>query len=221
MTRTAANKAEDLYRAKRNMMERNLRGRDILDPRVLNAMETVPRESFVPPEDSAMAYDDCPLSIGYGQTISQPYIVALMAQKLDIQPEEKVLEIGAGCGYQAAVLSCLAAKVYTVEIIDELACAAQSKLMELGYGNVVVIHADGTHGWEAQAPYQKIIAAATARKTPQALEDQLAEGGRIIIPVGADVVQNLVLGEKNNGVVEYETVTLVRFVPMTGDARKL
>ncbi|MDH5509373.1 MAG: protein-L-isoaspartate O-methyltransferase [Nitrospinota bacterium] len=221
MTRTVARKTEDLYRAKRNMIEWNLKGRDIRDPRVLHAMETVPRERFIPPEDAGVAYDDYPLSIGHGQTISQPYIVALMAQKLAIGPEEKVLEIGAGCGYQAAVLSHLAAKVYTVEIIEDLATAAQIKLRELGYDNVEVIHADGTHGWAAQAPYQKIITAATARIIPKALEDQLEEGGRIIAPVGVEMIQNLVLGEKRMGVVEYETVTLVRFVPMTGDARNL
>ncbi|MDH5756176.1 MAG: protein-L-isoaspartate O-methyltransferase [Nitrospinota bacterium] len=214
-------KQEDLFLAKRIMIEKNLKGRDIVDPRVLAAMESVPREKFIPLEDMDVAYSDFPLSIGHGQTISQPYIVALMAQSLQIGPQDTVLEIGAGCGYQAAVLSCLASKVYTLEIIEVLAKRAEATLRNLGYDNVHVIHADGTHGWPKGAPYDRVIAAATAKKIPRALEDQLGEGGRIIIPLGQAMIQDLVVGVKREGKVDYTSVTAVRFVPMTGDALKL
>ncbi|MDH4184103.1 MAG: protein-L-isoaspartate(D-aspartate) O-methyltransferase [Nitrospinota bacterium] len=213
--------ADELKAAKSEMLLRNLKGRDIQDPRTLAAMESVPRERFVLPDDIHSAYNDSPLPIGYGQTISQPYIVALTAQALQISPEDKVLEIGAGCGYQAAVLSLLGKHVYTIEIIPQLVSSTQARLADLGYDNVTVIAADGTHGYSKQAPYQKIAVAATARKAPPELEEQLAEGGRICMPLGDNLMQELVLGEKRGGVVKYRTLTFVRFVPMTGDARMI
>lgn len=208
----------DLKGAKRAMMDYHLKGRDITDPATLAAMEAVPREKFVTPSMAEHAYEDAPLSIGHGQTISQPYIVALMVQELRVGKADTVLEVGGGSGYQAAVLSRLAKHVYTTEIIRELADESAERLARLGYGNVTVRHCDGSLGWAEHAPFDRIIAAATARKVPQALEDQLADGGRIILPLGDRFFQDLVLGVKRGGVVKYRTVTAVRFVPMTGAA---
>lgn len=213
--------AGDLRRAKRVMIERHLKGRDISDPAVLRAMEEVPREEFVHKADRELAYADNPLPIGCGQTISQPYIVALMAQKLRLKKTDRVLEVGCGSGYQAAALSRLCAQVYTTEIVEGLAVEAAGRLARLGYANVAVRHCDGSLGWPEEAPFDKIIAAATARRTPKALEEQLAEGGLIILPVGAAFVQDLMLGEKRGGRIVYEAVTSVRFVPMTGAAEEL
>jgi protein-L-isoaspartate(D-aspartate) O-methyltransferase len=210
----------EMSRMKAIMLERHLKGRDIRDAKVLAAMEATPRELFVDSSHQDMAYDDCPLPLGCGQTISQPYIVALMAQTLQIPQGAAVLEIGAGSGYQAAVLSRLAGWVYTVEIIEELALQAEKRLRDIGCGNVTVIHADGSRGWPGRAPYSRIIAAAAPSRVPPALEEQLEEGGRIVIPVGGLEMQDLLLGIKAGGRVNYETVTSVRFVPMTGDAHK-
>lgn len=208
----------DLKGAKRAMIDYHLKGRDITDPATLAAMEAVPREKFVAPSMAEYAYEDAPLSIGHGQTISQPYIVALMVQELRVGKTDTVLEVGGGSGYQAAVLSLLAKHVYTTEIIRELADESAERLARLGYGNVTVRHCDGSLGWEEHAPYDRIIGAATARKVPAALESQLADGGRIILPLGDRFFQDLVLGVKRGGEVKYRTVTAVRFVPMTGAA---
>ena len=213
--------SDDLRRSRRVMIERHLKGRDITNAAVLRAMEEVPREEFVHPADRDLAYADNPLPIGWGQTISQPYIVALMAQKLRFKETDRTLEVGCGSGYQAAVLSRLCAHVYTTEIVEGLAAAAAERLGRLGYANVTVRHCDGSLGWPQEAPFDKIIAAATARRAPKALEDQLAEGGLMILPVGAAFVQDLMLGEKRGGKIVYEAVTSVRFVPMTGAAEEL
>jgi protein-L-isoaspartate(D-aspartate) O-methyltransferase len=196
-------------------------GRDIRSPEVLSAMQTVPREKFISAGMEKTAYDDNPLAIGYGQTISQPYIVALMAQKLVLKKTDKTLEVGTGSGYQAAILSKLVDHVYTTEIIKELATESSERLAWLGYSNVTIIHTDGSLGLERYAPFDKIIAAAAARTPPKALEDQLKEGGLIILPQGGSHFQELVLGKKTGGVIEYKTVTSVRFVPMTGAAEDL
>jgi len=210
-----------LDQAKRKMIESHLKGRDITDPAVLEAMAAVPREAFVDASLRANAYDDCPLPIGAGQTISQPYIVALMVQKLALTKTDRVLEIGCGSGYQAAVLSRLAGHVYTVEIIETLAKRAAKRLDALGYHNVTVRQGDGSAGLEELAPFDKIIAAATARRVPEALESQLKDGGLIIIPLGSEAFQDLVLGSKQGGRIDYQVVTSVRFVPMTGAAGEI
>lgn len=211
---------DDLRRSRQVMIDRHLKGRDITDPDVLAAMKSVPREKFISPDLAASAYDDNPLAIGYDQTISQPYIVALMAQRLNLNKTDKTLEVGTGSGYQAAVLSKLAGHVYTTEIIEQLARESSERLGRLGYKNVTVIHTDGSYGLNSNAPFDKIISAAAARKPPKALEDQLVDGGIIIMPLGGSHFQDLVLGKKTGGVIEYETVTSVRFVPMTGSAEE-
>ncbi len=206
----------DLEIQKNTMITRHLKGRGITDIAVLKAMESVPREEFTTPEFRQMAYEDNPLPIGEGQTISQPYIVALMLQSLRLRPEDKALEVGAGSGYQAAVLAEIVDHVYTMEIIKTLADSAKERLEKLGYENVTVRHADGYNGWAEHAPYDKIIMAAAAEKIPTPLEDQLKEGGLLITPVGGGDCQELLLGEKRDGKVNYKVVTTVRFVPMTG-----
>ena len=203
------------------MIERHLMGRDITDPQVIRAMEDVPREEFVEPSLRDFAYDDNPLPIGHGQTISQPYIVALMIQELRPKAGDKALEIGAGSGYQAAVLSRVVKHVYTIEIIKELADSAAARLERLGYDNVSVLCADGYEGWIDEAPFDKIIGAAAVGEIPSPLEAQLKEEGRIIIPVGYSFAQELMLGVKRGGEVHYRPVTAVRFVPMTGKAEEL
>jgi protein-L-isoaspartate(D-aspartate) O-methyltransferase len=175
----------DAYRQSRQrMVQTQMRARDIEDERVLAAMEKVPRQEFVPDEVKDQAFEDHPLPIGFGQTISQPYIVALMTQMLDLRPEDKVLEIGTGSGYQAAVLAELTPHVYTIEIIPELAQRARSSLDWLGYDYVVSKQADGYWGWEEHAPFDAIIVTAAPDHIPQPLLQQLADGGRMVIPVG-------------------------------------
>jgi protein-L-isoaspartate(D-aspartate) O-methyltransferase len=192
------------------------RARDVRDPRVLDAMRTVPRHAFVPRELAADAYSDHPLPIGHGQTISQPYIVAFMTEQLHLRPTDRVLEIGTGSGYQAAVLSRLAAEVYTIEIVVPLATRATQDLTRLGYTNVFVRGGDGYAGWPEQAPFDAIIVTCAPEHVPQPLIDQLKEGGRMIIPVGAFGDQNLVLIVKREGQITRQSVLPVRFVPMTG-----
>ena len=202
------------------MINRDLIGRDINDYDVIAAMNSVPREEFVPKKLREKAYFDGPLYIGEGQTISQPYIVALMTQALKPKKSENVLEVGTGSGYQAAVISLLVKHVYTVEIIDSLAKSATARLERLKYDNVTVTSGDGYKGWPDKAPFDKIIVTAAAAKVPKPLEKQLAEGGLLIMPVGGASSQVLILGEKKEGVVKYKLVTHVRFVPMTGEAQK-
>ena len=166
------------------MVAQQLAARDITDPRVLAAMAKVPRDRFVPAHLAPQAYDDNPLSIGSGQTISQPYIVALMSQWAKVKPRDKVLEVGTGSGYQAAILAELAGKVFTIELLPELAEAAQTRLQDLGYGRVQGRVGDGYQGWPEEAPFDAILVTATAPNVPPALKEQLKEGGRLVIPVG-------------------------------------
>ena len=166
-----------------------------------------------------MAYADCPLPIGHGQTISQPYVVAFMTQMLEVRPEDKVLEIGTGCGYQAAVLARLAKQVYTIEIVEPLADEAQKLLAELGYKNILIKAGDGFEGWSEHAPFDKIILTCAVKEIPPALIEQLMEGGRIIAPIGATgTVQQLIIATKQAGRLKHRGMLPVRFVPMTGKA---
>ncbi len=190
-------------------------GRSHLDLRVLNAMEEVPRERFVPEYEVDSAYANVPLPIGYRQTISQPYIVALMTDLLETRPSDIVLEVGTGSGYQAAVLSLLVDRVYTVEVIPELADRARQTLSELGYGNVVVRQSDGNLGWPEHGPYDGIIVTAGAEEVPDALVDQLKPGGRLAIPVNANAHQVLKLIRKDRGgALHVQDILPVAFVPL-------
>ena len=210
-------KGDPMIRKRSHMMEIDLKGRDIHDPRVLNVMASVPRHMFVPKQFKEMAYDDRPLPIGEDQTISQPYIVALMTQSLELQPGDKVLEIGTGSGYQAAVLSKLVKSVFTIEIKENLAKNAASLLALLGYDNVTVKQGDGYLGWPEEAPFDNISVTAADSEVPKPLEEQLKEGGRLIMPVGeGQSHQDLLLGTKTDGKMQYKAVTAVIFVPMTG-----
>jgi len=195
------------------MIERQLRGRGISDPGVLRAMGSVPREKFVPKELRDRAYEDRPLPLGYGQTISQPYIVAFMTEQLQPKKSQRVLEIGTGSGYQAAVLSDLVAEVYTIEIVRPLAQRAEAVLRELGYKNVKVKAGDGYKGWPEHAPFDAIIVTAAPSQIPPALFEQLREGGRMVVPVGLGF-QNLQMVTKENGQMKIEHKFPVVFVPM-------
>uniref|UniRef100_Q01Q10 Protein-L-isoaspartate O-methyltransferase n=1 Tax=Solibacter usitatus (strain Ellin6076) TaxID=234267 RepID=Q01Q10_SOLUE len=199
------------------MVETQLRRRGIRDQRVLAAMLQIPREQFVSPETRLLAYSDEPLQIGFGQTISQPYMTALMAQELGLQGGESVLEVGAGCGYAAAVLGALAAYVITVEIIPGLAALAERNLLRTGLaGNVRVVPGDGSWGYAAGAPYDAISVAAGAPDIPLALMQQLNDPGILIIPVGDFKDQELRVLRKRDGRVEQSVATLCRFVPLRG-----
>jgi protein-L-isoaspartate(D-aspartate) O-methyltransferase len=199
------------------MVEHQIAGRGIRHPRVLAAMHQVPRHEFVPQELKAAAYDDRPLPIGQGQTISQPYIVALMTEVLDLAPHDRVLEIGTGSGYQAAVLAELTDQVYTIEIIESLGRRAEEILQRLGYDQVEVKIGDGYLGWEEHAPYDAIIVTCAPEQIPQPLVDQLAEGGRMVIPVGPRYAQELILVVKEGGEIKQRDIIPVLFVPMTGE----
>lgn len=199
---------------RRQMVEQQLRRRGIRDERVLQVMATVPRHLFVPPHLRSHAYEDGPLPIGEEQTISQPYIVALMSESLLLTGGETVLEIGTGSGYQAAVLSPLAKRVYSIEILPPLAEAARSRLATLGYNNVTVIVGDGNKGWAQGSPYEAIMVTAAAPQVPQALLDQLAEGGRLVLPVAIGDTQHLLRLRKVGGKVTQEDLGLVQFVPL-------
>ena len=201
------------------MVEQQLLARDITDPRVVRAMQRVPRDQFVPPDQRQRAYEDRPLPIGYRQTISQPYIVAYMTQALRLTPDAKVLEVGTGSGYQAAVLAELAAAVYSIEIVAQLAERARDTLAELGYANVQVRQGDGYAGWPEQAPFDAIMVTAAPDHVPQPLVDQLAVGGRLIIPVGQDRQTLTILTRTEDG-IEQDTTLPVLFVPMTGEAER-
>lgn len=197
------------------MIERQLRGRGISDSRILRVMGSVPREKFVPKELRNSAYDDRPLPIGYGQTISQPFIVAFMTEQLQPKKSQRVLEIGTGSGYQAAVLSELVAEVYTIEIVRPLAQRAEAVLRELGYKNVQVKAGDGYKGWAEHAPFDAIIVTAAPDHVPPPLVEQLREGGRMVIPVGKSGSQELYLLEKRGGQIRQTAVIAVKFVPLT------
>jgi len=194
-------------------------GRKRFDERVMEAMATVARHDFVPRSEQAQAYENRPLAIGYGQTISQPYIVALMTDLLEPRDGHTVLEIGTGSGYQAAVLSKLVRRVYSVEIIPELAAAGSERLRRLGYDNVIVRHSDGYYGWEEHGPYDGIIVTAAAARVPPPLIGQLAPGGRMVIPIGDRfTTQYLMLITRSpEGRIQTRQVLPVRFVPLTGE----
>ena len=206
-------------RARERMVDDQIAARGITDTAVLAAMREVPRHRFIPGDQAANAYEDHPLPIGYDQTISQPYIVAYMTQALGLAPSDRVLEIGTGSGYQAAVLGEIVREVYTIEIVPELAASAAKILRELGYENVFVRQGDGYRGWPETAPFYAIIVTAAPRSIPQPLIDQLALDGRMVVPVG-DWYQELIIVTKTaEGIVEQKTIP-VRFVPMTGEASR-
>jgi protein-L-isoaspartate(D-aspartate) O-methyltransferase len=207
--------------ARRRMIERDLRGRGIKDERVLAAMESVPRHLFVPEKWRASAYDDRPLPIGEGQTISQPYIVAFMTELLELQEGQKVLEVGTGSGYQTAVLARLGVEVFSIEIVPALGERASKILSQLGYTNAHLKVGDGFFGWEENGPFDAILVTASAPKVPAPLWRQLREGGRLLIPLGEEGrTQRLVRVRKLAGKQVVEDVTGVAFVPLTGAIRK-
>ena len=206
---------QDFAVARQHMVEDQIKGRDVTDSRVTEVMSSVPRHEFVPENYRARAYQDHPLPIGYGQTISQPYIVAFMTEQLRPQPTDRVLEVGTGSGYQAAVLSKLVAEVYTIEILKPLAQRAEVDLRRLNYSNVKVKAGDGYKGWPEHAPFDAIIVTAAPDHVPQPLIDQLKEGGRMIIPVGGREMQQLYLLEKHAGKLTQHAVLPVNFVPLT------
>ena len=208
--------AADEYKSERNrMVDEQIRARGVQDSSVLRAMRKVPRHMFVPEQLRRHAYSDRPLPIGLEQTISQPAIVAYMTQMAEVSKKDKVLEIGTGSGYQAAVLGELAREVYTIEIIPELAEGARQVLAELGYKNVHVRTGNGYLGWPEQAPFDAIVVTAAPDEIPQALVDQLAVGGRMVIPVGTTYQEMVIVEKTSKGVTKKRTIP-VRFVPMTG-----
>jgi protein-L-isoaspartate(D-aspartate) O-methyltransferase len=194
--------------------------RGITNARVIMSMCTVPRHEFVPAASRAQAYQDRPLPIGYGQTISQPFIVAFMTQELEPKPTDRVLEIGTGSGYQAAVLATIVAEVYSIEIVEDLAARAAADLKRLGYTNVHVRAGDGYKGWSEAAPFDAVIVTCAPERVPQPLVDQIKDGGRVVIPVGPLANQELVLLRKHKGKLERHAVLPVQFVPMTGKAQE-
>lgn len=209
----------NMEKQREQMVARQIEGRGLTDPAVLAAMREVPREAFVSEKHRQFAYDDGPLPIPEGQTISQPYVVALMIQMLHLKPEDRVLEIGTGSGYAAAILSRIASEVHTVERMEALVEYARQNLAAVGYENVHVHQGDGTLGWPDQAPYDAIIVAAGGPNIPQALKNQLAVGGRLVMPVGSEQrAQRLVrLTRLDEGDYERETLSHVRFVPLIGE----
>jgi len=209
----------DYKTMREGMVETQIRARGVKDPRVLAAMLKVERHIFVPKDLHTTAYSDQPLPIGEGQTISQPYIVALMTELLDLTGGEKVLEVGTGSGYQAAILAELAKEVYTIEIIEKLATSAEKLLLDLGYKNIKVRAGDGYLGWPEAAPFDAIIVTCAPDHIPRPLVDQLKEGGRMVIPVG-ELTQELRKIVKRGGRLETTNVTPVIFVPMTGEGVK-
>lgn len=208
----------DAYESDRKeMTRRQIAARGLRDPRLLAAFESVPRHLFVPEEYRQRSYADGPLPIGYGQTISQPYIVALMTHLLELTGRERVLEVGTGSGYQAAILSRLAAEVHTMEIVPELFAQAERTLSELGCANVHSHLADGSLGWTAAAPYDGILVTAAAPSAPQMLLDQLAAGGRLVLPVGGLGYQELEIWRKENEEFKRKSSLGVAFVPLRGE----
>lgn len=206
---------------RKKMVDEQIIQRNIRDDRVIAAMGKVPRHLFIPEENRADAYEDRPVPIGHGQTISQPYIVSLMTESLQIKKGEKILEIGTGSGYQAAILKEMDAQVYTIEIIPELAAFAEQNLNQTGYSTVKVKTGDGYLGWPEFAPFDAVIVTCAPEKVPQPLIDQLKEDGRMVIPVGPENhVQELFLLKKIGGDLVRQSIAPVRFVPMVGEIRK-
>jgi protein-L-isoaspartate(D-aspartate) O-methyltransferase len=209
---------EDEFRiARKRMVEEQIAARGVLTPLLLAVMESVPRHLFVTADDLPWAYADGPLPISHGQTISQPYIVALMTELLQLESTVRVLEVGTGSGYQAAILGQMAAEVHTVEVIPELAAQATTTLADLGYSNVHVHLGDGSLGWPQAAPYNGILVAAAAPSAPQPLLDQLAEGGRLVIPVGSRGFQHLEVWKRTGQEFERQDNLAVAFVPLRGE----
>jgi len=210
----------DPYTAQRELMvERQIAGRGVSDERLLAAMRAVPRHELVPPDARRYAYSDHPLPIGEGQTISQPYIVAYMTEQLQLMGQERVLEIGTGSGYQAAVLAELCARVYTIEIVPALARRAKEDLERLGYDNIEARQGDGYRGWPEKAPFDAIILTAAPERIPEPLVEQLKVGGRMILPVGGEYQQLMLITRDEEGVRQSRLIP-VRFVPMTGEVRR-
>ena len=214
--------AEDVYKQRRQLMvEKDIKARGISDAKVLQAMGRVPRHLLVDEYIRDRVYEDYPLPIGEGQTISQPYVVALMTESLKLKPGDKVLEIGTGSGYQAVILAEIVKDVYTIEIRRGLAEKAEKRLNELGYKNIRIKYGDGYFGWEEQAPFDAIIITASANHIPPPLIKQLKEGGRLIIPLGSTVYyQTLTLATKIKGELDLEQISSVVFVPMVGEMEK-
>jgi len=200
------------------MVSTQIESRGVRDSQVLRAMRAVPRHRFVPPSERSSAYDDRPLPIGHQQTISQPYIVALMSELADLKPGDKVLEVGTGSGYQAAVLAEMGVKVFSIEIVAPLAKQAKATLTKLGY-DVEVRHGDGYAGWPEHAPFDAVIVTAAPPQIPEPLKEQLKIGGRLVIPVGTHF-QSLIRVTRTKSGFRQEEVIPVRFVPMTGEAQK-
>lgn len=215
----AASDESELARARQRMVAEQIESRGVKAALVLTAMRTVPRHEFVPAPVRHAAYGDHPLPIGHGQTISQPYIVAFMTEALGLQGGEKVLEVGTGSGYQAAVLAQGASAVYSIEIVAPLAEEARERMARLGYRNVFVRAGDGYKGWAEEAPFDAIIVTAAAPRIPEPLKQQLKDGGRLVIPVG-DQSQELVVLTRRGDLFEERRVLAVTFVPMTGEVRK-
>ena len=216
---TAQAQDDGYQELRRSMVDDQIVERGISDPRILEVMQETPRHLFVPVELQDRAYVDRPLSIGAGQTISQPYIVALMTSLLELEGDERILEIGTGSGYQAAVLSGLAEEVYSVEIREDLGRRAEKKLAALGYDNIHVRIGDGYQGWPEEAPFDGIIVTAAPERIPEPLIDQLKVGGRLVIPVG-DFFQDLEVHTKTADGMERRKVIPVRFVPMVGEVER-
>ncbi len=207
----------DYAEQRERMVNDQIIARGISDTRVIRAMKKVERHLFVPAPVRFRAYSDSPLPIGEGQTISQPYIVALMTEYLKLKPDMKVLEIGTGSGYQAAILAEIVNEVYTMEIVESLGTRARTLLDSLGYDNTEVRIGNGYEGWEEHAPYDAIIVTCAPNNIPEPLKEQLAEGGRMIIPVGGRNIQHLILNRKRKGMIRQQSVLPVRFVPMVDD----
>jgi protein-L-isoaspartate(D-aspartate) O-methyltransferase len=212
-----AHSSETLAQQRARMVEEQLRSRGICDPRVLAAMGKVPREEFIASDDSRDAYGDHPLPIGAGQTVSQPYIVAAMVEALELRPRDRVLEVGTGTGYEAAILGELAAEVWTIERHEELSDRAREILARLGYANMHVVHGDGSLGLPEQAPFDKILVAAAAPRIPESLVAQLVDGGRLVVPVGNRFEQQVQIIRKVGGKTVVTGHDLCRFVPLVGE----
>lgn len=210
---------EDAFTKARRSMVESLRRQGIRDEQVLAAMGQVPREKFVPAGREAEAYSNAALLIGHEQTISRPYIVALMTELVKPSPEKRVLDIGTGSGYQAAVLAALCKQVHSIEIVEPLANEARQRLTSLGYRNVNVRCGDGYHGWPEKGPFDIIVVAAAPDRVPQALIDELAPGGRLVIPIGEDSQKLLLIERNQDGSIQQREIVAVKFVPMTGDAQ--
>jgi protein-L-isoaspartate(D-aspartate) O-methyltransferase len=213
--------ADVFEKRRQEMVEKDIKGRGVKDQHVLSAMLSVPRHLFVDEGQQGKAYNDHPLPIGDGQTISQPYVVALMTEAVELKGDERVLEIGTGSGYQAAILSGIVKEVFTIEIKRGLYEMVKARLQRLGYANIQVKHGDGYYGWESNGPFDVIMVTASANHIPPPLLAQLKEGGRLIIPLGSTIFyQNLTLVKKEKGKHTIKELGGVAFVPMTGQAQK-